>query len=150
METKIKFKSGFGETIYRAPILRFTDEQKHEIIQDYLNSGLTKRDIWEKYTGRQEEHGRILKWMRALGYNNSVPKRITNFVSKHPVMKKKASTTDQDSFEVQQLKKRIEELEKQISDSEMKATAFSTMVDLAEKEFNISIRKKYNTKPSKQ
>jgi hypothetical protein len=32
----------------------------------------------------------------------------------------------------------------------MKAIAFSTMVDIAEKEFNIPIRKKYNTKPSKK
>jgi len=28
----------------------------------------------------------------------------------------------------------------------MKAIAYSTMVDVAEKEFNIPIRKKYNTK----
>lgn len=30
----------------------------------------------------------------------------------------------------------------------MKTVAFSTMVDIAEKEFNVPIRKKYNTKPS--
>ncbi len=52
-------------------------------------------------------------------------------------------------FEVLKLKKRIEELEKQLQASEMKAIAFSTMVDIAEKEFNIPIRKKYNTKSSK-
>jgi hypothetical protein len=33
--------------------------------------------------------------------------------------------------------------------AEMKAIAFSTMVDIAEKEFNIPIRKKYNTKSLK-
>jgi cell division septum initiation protein DivIVA len=48
-------------------------------------------------------------------------------------------------FENLQLKKRIEDLEQQLKDAEMKAIAFSTMVDIAEKEFNISI-KKYNTK----
>jgi hypothetical protein len=37
-------------------------------------------------------------------------------------------------------------LEKQLQTSEMKAIAFSTMVDIAEKEFNIPIRKKHNTK----
>jgi hypothetical protein len=53
-------------------------------------------------------------------------------------------------FESLQLKKRIAELEEQVKQAEMKAIAFSTMVDLAEKEFNISIRKKYNTKPSRK
>ena len=56
--------------------------------------------------------------------------------------------TDQSSgdFETLKLKKRIAELEKQLQTAEMKAIAFSTMVDIAEKEFNIPIRKKHNTK----
>ena len=36
---------------------------------------------------------------------------------------------------------------KQLQDAELKAIAFSTMVDIAEKELKIPIRKKYNTKP---
>jgi hypothetical protein len=53
----------------------------------------------------------------------------------------------EESFETFQLKKRISELEKQLKDAEMKAIAFSTMVDIAEEEFKIPIRKKLNTKP---
>jgi CheY-like chemotaxis protein len=34
-----------------------------------------------------------------------------------------------------------------MQDAELKAIAFSTMVDIAEKEFKIPIRKKLNTKP---
>ena len=41
-------------------------------------------------------------------------------------------------------------IENQLKDAEMKAIAYSTMVDIAEKEFKIPIRKKYNTKPSKK
>ena len=51
------------------------------------------------------------------------------------------------SFELLQLRKRVEELEKELKDAQMKAIAFSTMVDIAEKELKISIRKKLNTKP---
>ncbi|MEY2764411.1 MAG: hypothetical protein RLZZ205_835, partial [Bacteroidota bacterium] len=40
-------------------------------------------------------------------------------------------------FEKLQLQKRIAELEKQVQMAEMKAIAFSTMVDIAEREFNI-------------
>jgi hypothetical protein len=45
------------------------------------------------------------------------------------------------------LQQRVETLEKQLKDAELKAIAFSTMVDIAEKELKIPIRKKYNTKP---
>jgi len=48
------------------------------------------------------------------------------------------------------LNNRILELEKQLKDADLKTIVYSTMVDIAEKEFNISIRKKYNTKPSKK
>lgn len=61
--------------------------------------------------------------------------------------KKKQQPEGSDDFETLKLKKRIAELEKQLQTAEMKAIAFSTMVDIAEKEFNIPIRKKHNTKP---
>jgi hypothetical protein len=60
--------------------------------------------------------------------------------------RKKIKEQSSEDFETLKLKKRIAELEKQLQISEMKAIAFSTMVDIAEKEFNIPIRKKHNTK----
>ena len=64
--------------------------------------------------------------------------------------KKPPEAPQGDSFENLQLKKRVSELENQLKDAEMKAIAFSTMIDIAEKEFNIPIRKKANTKPLKK
>lgn len=58
----------------------------------------------------------------------------------------KSIYNEEESFENLQLKKRIVDLEKQLKDAELKAIAFSTMVDIAEKEFKIPIRKKFNTK----
>jgi hypothetical protein len=55
--------------------------------------------------------------------------------------------SQKDDFEVQQMKKRIAELEIQVMDAELKAMSFSMMVDIAEKEFKIPIRKNINTKP---
>ncbi len=124
----------------------FTETEKHQIIQEFLNSRYTKREIWAKYTG-QEEHGHLLRWMRQLGYDPSIKIRSANFTGNTPIMARKEVSKD---FEMLQLKKRISELEDQLKDAEMKAIAFSTMVDLAEKEYNVPIRKKYNTKPSKQ
>jgi len=137
--------------IVKKPSKYFNDTEKHLIIQEMLKTGCTKRDIWEKYTGQEEEHGLLLRWMRKLGYDDSIPTRRLNFTSNLIQMKKKQTEeTTTESFENLQLKKRIEELEKQLKEAEIKAIAFSTMVDIAEKEFNIPIRKKYNTKPSKK
>jgi hypothetical protein len=68
-------------------------------------------------------------------------------MAKKRALPNKPVNSDDESFEQLQLKKRIAELEKQLKDAELKAIAFSTMVDIAEKEFNIPIRKKFNTKP---
>ena len=129
----------------------FTETEKHQIIQELISSQCTKVEIWKKYTGQQEEHGQLLRWMRALGYNTGISTRMPNFAPNNPVMAKKSKSVNPDSsessFETLQLKKRIAELENQLKDAEMKAIAYSTMVDIAEKEFKIPIRKKLNTKP---
>ena len=149
MEKKSKFISGLTEgKIIKKPNKYYSDSEKHLIIQEMLKTGITKREIWEKYTGQEEEHGLLLRWMRKLGYDDSIPTRRPNFVSNLIQMKDKSNLSSE-SFENLQLRKRVEELEKQLKEAEMKAIAFSTMVDIAEKEFKIPIKKKFNTKPSK-
>jgi cell division septum initiation protein DivIVA len=48
--------------------------------------------------------------------------------------------------ELQALKKKVAELEKQLKYQEMRADAYDTMIDIAEKKFNIPIRKKAGAK----
>ncbi len=129
----------------------FTISERHQIIQEMLSSQCSKREIWNKYTGQSEEHGCLLKWMRQLGYDEHSNRRF-NFDGNNILMtnKKRTLQIGEESFEILQLKKRVLELENQLKDAEMKAIAFSTMVDIAEKEFNIPIRKKLNTKPLKK
>jgi transposase len=130
----------------------FTNSERHAIIQDLISTRCTKQEIWEKHTGHKEEHGQLIRWMRDLGYIVERPVRRPNFVKNNNVMPKKEppEAPHGDSFENLQLKKRVSELENQLKDAEMKAIAFSTMIDIAEKEFNIPIRKKANTKPLKK
>jgi hypothetical protein len=129
----------------------FTDEEKHLIIQEYLSCGRTKQEIWFKYTG-MNDHGHLLQWMRYLGYLSPTNSIRPNFTSNTDVMaknKKQASSLESDDllFENLQLKRRVSELENQLKGAEMKAIAFSAMIDIAEKEFKIPIKKKFNTKP---
>jgi hypothetical protein len=146
MEEKCKVISGFRSGG------SFTISERHDIIQELLSSNCTRVEIWRKHTGQNEEHGNILRWMRQLGYPTKFTTLRCTFGGNIDLMDKKQPPPKQEieSFEILQLKKRISELENQLKDAEMKAIAFSTMVDIAEKEFNIPIRKKLNTKPLKK
>ena len=43
-------------------------EEREVMIKEYLTGHYTKIELWKKYTGQDEEHGQLLKWMRILGY----------------------------------------------------------------------------------
>ncbi|MDH5414525.1 MAG: hypothetical protein OEW87_10335 [Flavobacteriaceae bacterium] len=146
MKEKSKVNSGLTLGKFISPSrLYFSDEEKHIIIKDLLSSGCTKREIWKKYTGYEDERGHLLRWMRKLGYVDISPRKSGSL---DPMKKKlKGQPEVEESFDRILLKERIADLEKQLKDAEMKALAYSTMVDIAEKEFNISIKKKYDAKP---
>jgi predicted nuclease with TOPRIM domain len=134
-----------NKTIIQKSGKYFSIAERHAIIQELLETNCTKQELWQKYTGEVEEHGQLLKWMRRLGYDISNVIRRPNIVSNSSTMSKQ-KLPEQD-FEKLQLQKRVSELEKQLKDAELKAIAFSTMVDIAEDMFKIPIRKKLNTKP---
>ena len=130
----------------------YSEHERHSIIREMLKNKWTKQYAWELYTGEPEERGQLMRWMRHLGYAKVIKHKKFRFGAKITPMHygNKEEPPGSETFENLQLKKRIADLEKQLRDSEMKAIAFSTMVDIAEKEFNIPIRKKLNTKPLKK
>ena len=140
MEKKCKLKLGQ----WRNKRLFLSDEEKLTIIKDYLNGKESKAAVYFRYTGYPEDHGKIAVWMKKLGIKDLRASRNVSFV---PMSKAKKPIQSEVDFEKLQLEKRVVELEKQLKLAEMKAIAFSTLVDIAEREFNIPIRKKFNTKP---
>ena len=142
-KSKLGLAPAFKRRVYR----HFSEAEKRSIIADYLQSGLSKREIWKKYTGRSEDHGSILYWMYQYGYLSDSSKKSLTFVPKKHLMQTQGSVPD---FECLQLQKRILELEKQLQESEMKSIAYQTMIEIAEREFHIPIKKKFNTKPLKK
>ena len=49
------------------PVRSFSQEERAFIIQEYVATGISKKELWKKYTGK-EDHGRLLGWMRELDY----------------------------------------------------------------------------------
>jgi hypothetical protein len=151
MREKSKVNSGLKSELKSVKYGRdFSIFERKKIVEDYLSSGNSKQAIWEKYTGQCTEHGIILRWMRDYGYCKEAPKTIINRRKISTFAKTTASmetNKEELEFEIQVLQKRVKELERQAEESELKAVAFSTMIDIAEKTFNIPVRKKFNTKP---
>ena len=145
--------SGLKSKIRDKKSLKFSEKLKRTIVEDYLQSGLTKTAIWDKYTGRKSEHGKILLWMRKFGYtsvDDVNSSKIITFAGKTLPVKEEDNKQELSEFEILQLQKRNSDLEKQLRESQMESLAWQMMIELAEKEFNISIKKKFNTKPSKK
>ena len=89
--------------------------------------------------------------MRKLGYIHDPRNKNAIFVvQKDPMNHLKKAKETYSFFEYMKLQKRIEELEEQLLESELKAITYQTMIDVAERELSISIKKKFNTKPSKK
>lgn len=128
----------------------FSVEDKHRVIAEFLGGGVSKKQVWQKHTGQADDHGRILRWMREFGYSESAEQTLGLRPTEIPMKyKRREPETDKDGFVVKALQKRVIELEEQLRDAELKATAYSTMVDIAEEVFKVPIRKKFSTKPSK-
>jgi transposase len=118
---------------------RFEELTKRQMIEDYLKGNQSKAEIWRRYTGETEEHGKIIKWMRQLGYLEGT--LVTESVS---LLNMPGNTQPQST--VEELQKKIKQLEQQLLDSQLKEEAYRRMIDIAEKELKVSIRKKPNTR----
>ena len=105
-----------------------------------MNALLRKHDI--------RINGGILRWMRQLGYleneekdRSLPPVKPLSLPSKKAKKANKAIPASNTSQE-----QRIKELERLLEDEQLRSEAYSRIIDIAEKEYNIPIRKKPNTR----
>lgn len=119
---------------------------KNQIIQEYLSKGCGFRELASKYGISRTT---ICKWVAIhQGIHNLPPtekqvKYSTSSMNNSP--KKSGTTTDESTKELQQ---KIALLEKQLQFEKLRADVLDTMINVAEKQLNISIRKKPGTQQS--
>ena len=115
---------------------------KHSVIKEYLAGGIGCRALLRKYDIRTT--GGIHRWMRELGYvdNKEKDRYLPSLkpLSLSPKKENKAAPATSD------LQQRIKELERQLEDEQLRSEAYRRIIDIAEKDYNIPIRKKPNTK----
>src|SRR5688572_29629695 len=118
-------------------------ELKHQICKEHIENGLSLRDCVEKYN--LSSHSLVHDWLRQLGYIAGMNRRtrnayigIENF-KLLPDKPKKNRPLTQEQQQVALLKKELEDLK-------LQAEGYRRMIEIAETELKIPIRKKLNTK----
>jgi transposase len=113
---------------------KYSDAFKRQVAQAYLMGQHSMKEVAVKFDLPNQ-------W--------TVKDFVSWYKSEPEEMIPPAPLSEAEQKEVASLQKRIKELEKQLSHEQLRALGFETMIDIAEKELKIDIRKKSYTKPSK-
>ena len=115
----------------------FTDDDRIQIVREYLESGLPAEKIIKKY--HISSRSVLFSWMdKFLNERDSLPLQQEPQIEEDMTKTKDERLKEKDA-EIKRLRKALE-LEK------LRSHAYSTMIDLAEQTFNIPVRKKSGTK----
>jgi transposase-like protein len=121
-------------------IRHYSEAFKRQVIEEYMAGGVTQAALQRKYN--IGGNCAILNWRRKLGHGSSLPQEGTNF----PVIKSVAMNQKKEVKSLPELQQRIKELERQLEDEKLRAEMYERIIDKAEKELKIPIRKKPNTR----
>lgn len=108
----------------------YDESLKLSVISEYKNGLISKSALARKY-GIKSSYT-ITNWIRKLAEEPFSP------------------TMDYSKSDKKDLIKRIKELERQLEDEQIRSFGYSKMIDIAEDQLNLSIRKKPDTKQSKK
>ncbi|MCC5912952.1 MAG: hypothetical protein JJU46_01145 [Balneolaceae bacterium] len=117
----------------RKPQPNYSDSFKLGVVRRVAAGELTKEQARVEY--KIGGNSSILEWMKKFGYYSDP--------DIHLPMAKSHNKTDPE-----QLKKKVRQLEKQLQHERIRSEFYQTMIDVAERELGISIRKKSDTNPS--
>ena len=122
----------------------YTEVFRRVVIEDYLRSGLSKMSIQQKHGVRFKSA--IVTWMRELGYSDTHKKVSILEASNQLELAKKYTSPQSDPNNAAALAKRIKELERQLEDEKIRTEMLNMIIDIAEKDYKLPIRKKPGTK----
>lgn len=126
------------------PATFYSDEFKKKVITEYLESDLTKREILDKYEIRA--NSAIQEWMRKFGITDPYGKKDYLGLPNSNRLKKKKTDLSEVELENYALNKRIRELEKLLGEEKIRSEMYSRVIEIAEKDLKLNIRKKSDTK----
>ena len=130
-----------GPEIKRSKALRYPESFKREVVNEHLRTGIPKAHLQLKYGIKFKSA--IFHWMKEQGYLPT-PGNNPNLglINKLNLAKKSKNT----SSSLSELENKIALLERQLEDERLRTELYKRMVEIAEREYKIPIRKNSNTK----
>jgi transposase-like protein len=120
----------------RRKVNHFTDEFKFMVIQEYLNSDISLTELKKKHSIRG--NGCVSDWMRKFGTSEVTVEQIN--------LQRTMSKEEEKTPRERKLEAKVKELEKALEQERLRTLALDTMINIAERDLKISIRKKSGTK----
>lgn len=115
----------------RSKVNLLPDVIKIEVVQQYLGGGFTQQELMDKYNIRGKQC--INNWIRKFAGSNTTPERR--------IMKQTSQSINEDLLE-----QKIKNLEEELKREQFKTLALNTMINIAERELKVDIRKKPGAK----
>ncbi len=113
----------------------YSEEFKWKVVQEVLSGEITQAEAKRKYNIRS--NAAILYWMRKLsGIHNYRESRMLYLPEQNKLIKKEESQKD----------KRIKQLEDSLEKEKNRALIYEKMIEVAEEEYGLPIRKKSGAK----
>jgi transposase-like protein len=119
---------------------RYPDELKFKVVQEYLTSEQGVKELMDKYSIFGP--GTIRRWV--LKFAESKPNK--EVLDRDNIMSKASEKPPEKSNTQIELEARIAALEKELSHEKLRSEALSTLIEVAENELQVDIRKKPGAK----
>jgi len=121
---------------------------KQQCITEYLTQGMGYRQLAKKYGISRTT---INKWvMIHQGIHNLPPTQKKVQYNNSSMNSSKQKNTNEQQQDLQDLQQKIAVLEKQLQWEKMRGDALDTMINIAEKQLDITIRKKSGNQQSEK
>lgn len=115
---------------------RFTDDFKFKVVQEYLETSISLKDLMDKH--QIKGHSCVNNWIRKFGLSKPDQSQIN-------ILRTMKEESDKTAKE-RELEFKVRQLEKELDHEKLRTLALTTMIDIAERDLKIPIRKKSGTK----
>ena len=114
----------------------YPDEFKLKVVQEYLSTDKSQKELMQEYGIGGKNN--ITKWMRKFGLKTPTEEQIKVQI----VMSKEKKKSPREV----ELEAKVKKMEEALEYERLRTLALNTMIDVAERNLKISIRKKFGTK----
>ena len=124
--------TGYPES-YQPIVKQYTESFKMSVVAEVITRQISQQGALKKYD---------------IGSWHTLKKWISKYGSNKEIKKLRKVRMPNDKLKIQELKKRIQELERLASDLQLEKRVLNKVIELAEKEYGIRIKKNSGAKQS--